>query len=427
MPSSVLLLDPDTAEESAASLLNATRVALDTDYYPFPTQARKRKVKQIRLSGQLLHDFCDQIDHLYNSLRLTKEDMQTRQDVVSRIQRLLNQADEEEVSSVQLSSFGSSRNGLAARTGDLDIGILFLGVADPAATTYTENTRGWAMSKLKRVAQIIEKENHVYSNVTRIFSASAPLVRFRDEITGIDCDITLDQQVAHRKTLLLGKYADSDPRVRPLIFAVKEWARVRKINSASPKDRTLNSYTHTLMLLAFLQQRGVVPCLQRICCDKMLSLGKRSAMKQHTRRICITCKQPLPSLRVGTCETYFYEGKPPKSDNLESVGELLLEFFRYYAITFDVANVYVSVGQGYYPPLPYKIKTRQRGNGVLGFPSDRQLHVEDLFRPERNCAKSAKPYVWRALRWEYERALVSATEKTMDGLLSDSFAMHVAE
>ena len=66
-----------------------------------------------------------------------------------------------------------------------------------------------------------------------------------------------------RNTHLLYCYSQLDRRVRPLVVAVKKWARHSDINDAS--DNTLSSYALTLMVVFFLQSGvspPILPCLQ---------------------------------------------------------------------------------------------------------------------------------------------------------------------
>ncbi|RKP09956.1 hypothetical protein THASP1DRAFT_13529, partial [Thamnocephalis sphaerospora] len=203
---------------------------------------------------------------------------------------------------------------------------------------------------------------------------------------GLQCDVSLANSLARRNTLLFKEYADSDPRVRPVLFAIKQWAKARKIGEASNQGgSTINSYTHVLMALAFLQRRGVIPVLQRICCTQ----GSSSHGTVFT----------------DGQETYFFTGTLPRSSNCETVGELLVEFFRYYAFHFDATQQCVSVrlggtvlrsAKGWQDNMTSRMLTRDR--------KPAGLCVEDPFILDRNCAMSAIRHVWRGLRWEYERA-----------------------
>ena len=89
-------------------------------------------------------------------------------------------------------------------------------------------------------------------------------MKFQNEDNGtINVDMTVDNYSAVRNTHLLFYYSQLDLRVRPLVMAVKWWAKKNDINE--PRYQTLSSYTLTLMLIHFLQcgvSPPVLPCLQ---------------------------------------------------------------------------------------------------------------------------------------------------------------------
>ena len=76
----------------------------------------------------------------------------------------------------------------------------------------------------------------------------------------IDVDVCVENPLGIYNTALLKCYADFDPRVRPLIMIVKYWAKQRAIKDAS--NATLSSYCYVLMVIFYLQQIGILPCLQ---------------------------------------------------------------------------------------------------------------------------------------------------------------------
>jgi hypothetical protein len=59
---------------------------------------------------------------------------------------------------------------------------------------------------------------------------------------------------------LIRAYMSVDWRARALALIVKAWAKARRINDSSLN--TLSSFSYTLMVIFFLQRRGVLPCLQ---------------------------------------------------------------------------------------------------------------------------------------------------------------------
>lgn len=70
-------------------------------------------------------------------------------------------------------------------------------------------------------------------------------------VVALECDISLQNNLAVANTKLLRTYGAIDPRVRILVFLIKHWAKSRHLNS--PSDGTLSSYGFILCLLHFLQ------------------------------------------------------------------------------------------------------------------------------------------------------------------------------
>ena len=60
-------------------------------------------------------------------------------------------------------------------------------------------------------------------------------------------------------------------RVRPLVYAVKLWAKRRKIHE--PYKGYLSSYSYTLLVIHYLQREGVLLCLQ--------DLGRQDAVANN--------------------------------------------------------------------------------------------------------------------------------------------------
>ncbi|KAJ1456846.1 hypothetical protein M885DRAFT_438876, partial [Pelagophyceae sp. CCMP2097] len=87
-------------------------------------------------------------------------------------------------------------------------------------------------------------------------TARVPIVLFQDvgapgSLGGLECDVSAHNPLALRNTELLRAYASIDPRVRHVTYAVKMWARRRRINS--PSDGTLSSYGYVLAAIYYLQ------------------------------------------------------------------------------------------------------------------------------------------------------------------------------
>ena len=116
---------------------------------------------------------------------------------------------------------------------------------------------------------------------------------FAATVLGVDVDVCVNNQLALENTRLLRRYADIDPRVRPLLFIIKRWAKQRGCND--PKNSTITSYAWVLLALHYLQS---------------------------------ACRPPVvPDLADPGSATV---AEAWSSSNSASVGELLYGFFVYY-------------------------------------------------------------------------------------------------
>ena len=104
-----------------------------------------------------------------------------------------------------------------------------------------------------------------------------------------------------------------DWRVRPLVLAVKLWARQHDINEA--KSMTMSSYSLTLMVIYYLQAGvhvPVLPCLQKVRAERFWPEG-------DIRRLQTFTDEELKVLR---------------SNNHMTLGQLFAGFLDYYAHHF---------------------------------------------------------------------------------------------
>lgn len=130
----------------------------------------------------------------------------------------------------------------------------------------------------------------IYTKLQALTRARVPIVKLMDPVTGISCDICVNNLLAVINTKLLRDYALIDERLRQLAFIIKHWAKSRGVNETY--QGTLSSYAwvafgqivvvgffahfssclliiilfcrYVLMCINFLQQRhpAILPCLQ---------------------------------------------------------------------------------------------------------------------------------------------------------------------
>jgi len=191
--------------------------------------------------------------------------------------------------------FGSTFNGFGAEGCDIDMCLFPQGML--------VSDKQW----LSRVRGLLQRHcGHFIKGRIELINAKVPILKFFDRTGGLEVDLSVNNPTSIRNTHLLFCYSQADYRVRPLVLAVKRWAKEHGINEA--RFQTLSSYSLTLMVLHFLQSGvfpPVLPCLQ----------------------------EELPEVFNSNSEITSLPYQPPPwaSRNRQSLGELLCGFFSYYA------------------------------------------------------------------------------------------------
>ena len=203
----------------------------------------------------------------------------------------------------ELKVTGSTFTGYGGLGSDVDM-CLFTKTLNSSASMKSQH--------LSRAQAIIQKEcsNYLSGELVR---AKVPVlkIKFQDKDDGtINVDMTVDNHTAVRNTHLLFYYSQLDPRVRPLVMAVKWWAKKNDINE--PRYQTLSSYTLTLMVIHYLQcgvSPPVLPCLQ----------------ENHSETFSDRALSDLFDLDYDDKNILSFT-----SENKQSVGSLYKDFFKYF-------------------------------------------------------------------------------------------------
>lgn len=227
---------------------------------------------------------------------------------------------------------------------------------------------------LLKLADILQSDN--LQDVQALTRARVPIVKLMDPVTGISCDICINNVLAVVNTKLLRDYADIDARLRQLAFLVKHWAKSRGVNETY--QGTLSSYAYVLMCIHFLQQRNppILPCLQSM--------------------------KATYAVTVDDIHCAFFDQVEKLRDfggrNKENISMLLWGFFNYWAYCHDYANHVISVRAGCILRKQEKDWTRRIGN-------DRHLIcIEDPFETSHDLGRVVDKRSIRVLREEFERA-----------------------
>lgn len=279
--------------------------------------------------------------------------------------------------SATLLAFGSMANGFALKNSDMDLCCLM-----PRDEGKDGATLPSSSELVEQLSELIRQDTDFH--VLPLPKARIPIIKISHSATpdmpyDISCDIGFNNQLALENTRLLLSYAMLDPpRLRALVLFIKVWTKRRKLNS--PYTGTLSSYGYALLVLFFLihvKMPPVLPNLQRIPAGRELS--------QH-------------DIMLEGHNIYFYDDMDAlrriwRSENTDSVGELLLDFFRYFSRDFNYTKDAISM--------------RTEG-GLVTKESRRWTHdllcIEDPFQAGYNVARTVTKDGLYTIRGEFMRA-----------------------
>ncbi|CZR64104.1 related to caffeine-induced death protein 1 Cid1 [Phialocephala subalpina] len=171
-------------------------------------------------------------------------------------------------------------------------------------------------------------------------SPSKPRDRYKDHLEfpktdiGIQCDINFSAHLAIHNTQLLRCYSVSDPRVKPMVLFVKNWAKKRGINT--PYRGTLSSYGYVLMVLHYLvnvAQPFVCPNLQLVQKDPPHTLSPAEIAARTT------CQGRDVRFWRNEAEIRNLAERKMLNHNHDPTGMLLRGFFEYFAQNGQMTTV----------------------------------------------------------------------------------------
>ncbi|KAI5118625.1 hypothetical protein M0805_006993 [Coniferiporia weirii] len=330
----------------------------------------QRRHKFVADLSQCLLDFVVQ-------LLPTAEELAVKEDVRKLLERLIRTIEPDS----RLLSFGSTANGFSLRNSDMDLCCLI-----------DSEERLSATDLVTMVGDLLERETKFH--VKPLPHARIPIVKLSLDPSpglplGIACDIGFENRLALENTRLLLCYSMVDPtRVRTLVLFLKVWSKRRKINS--PYQGTLSSYGYVLLVIYFLvhvKNPPVLPNLQQI---------------PPLRQI------PPEEYHMGDRNIWFFDDiellrQRWNSSNTESVAELLIEFFRYYARDFSyntgVASIRAGLlkkdAKGWQNDTDPRYKDARERN---------RLCIEDPFEVDYNVARCVTKDGLYLIRGEFMRA-----------------------
>ncbi|KAJ7430186.1 hypothetical protein FB451DRAFT_1325416 [Mycena latifolia] len=308
----------------------------------------------------------------------TQEEMAVNENVRKLLERLIRTIEPDS----RLLAFGSTANGFSLRNSDMDLCCLIEGSDQPPSAT----------ALVTMLGDLLERETKFH--VKPLPHARIPIVKLTLDPSpglplGIACDIGFENRLALENTRLLRCYAMFDPtRVRTMVLILKVWSKRRKINS--PYKGTLSSYGYVLLVIYFLVHVKNPPVLPNL--QQMPPL--RPITKEDTH--------------VAGYNTWFFDDIELlrtrwHSENNESVAELLIDFFRYYARDFSYNTGVASIRAGL---LKKSTKGWQNDLSASKYDSRERnrLCIEDPFELDFNVGSCVTKDGSYTIRGEFMRA-----------------------
>nr|XP_040226719.2 terminal uridylyltransferase Tailor-like [Anopheles coluzzii] len=149
--------------------------------------------------------------------------------------------------------FGSRVIGTGSYTSDLDIFV------DLQEVYYGRNDKPGVESITESILKVekILKNTKQWTIDEIILNSRVPLLKVINHRFNMKCDLTFSNGLAHRNSLLLEYLLNLQPSSRMLVCYLKKWNR----------EKYLNGYTISLMVIYFLQLMGWLPNVSTLQVD----------------------------------------------------------------------------------------------------------------------------------------------------------------
>ncbi|XP_071448485.1 poly(A) RNA polymerase, mitochondrial-like [Hetaerina americana] len=346
--------------------------------------------------------FSDQVQFLYNLSCL--DDLGTRLRFLTA--RQLELALRGIFPKAKALPFGSSVNGYGRKGCDLDLSLQLdaCNFEEEDENSHSlrlifqtkmisSNGRAQMQRQMESVGDLLQLFLPGCTHVRRILQARVPIVKYHQDFTSLECDVTMMNQTAVYMSELLWIMGSLDLRVRPLVFVVRHWAKAVCLTNESPGPYITN-FTLTLLVLHYLQCCKPHPVLPSL--TTLISMAG-----PQDRRISddgVNCTFIRDILCV------------PPSKNNESLHSLLLGFFDFYA-SFDFEGRGLSLAKGHQDSF---------GVGIIK-PDASPLYVENPLERMLNVSKNVTgqelervKIELRSAAWLLEEMMDLSDEKTLD-------------
>ncbi|KAG7162053.1 Poly(A) RNA polymerase-like [Homarus americanus] len=230
------------------------------------------------------------------------------------------------------------------------------------------NSRLALQRRMEIISDIIDNFVPGCSQVRKILNARVPIIKYRQNLTDVDCDLTMSNRSGFYMSQMLYMYGSLDSRVCPLVFAVRRWARDRHITSPY-SGRWITNFSLTLMVIFYLMNVStpVIASLQSL----NINSGPDEEEIESDRFIF-----PKSLEKVAA------------SENKDSLETLLRGFFEFYdQFNFRERGLSIVTGNSFIKPEHNALYIQNPLERVLNVSRNVTLEEVERFRAELTHAR----------------------------------------
>ncbi|KAF9970058.1 hypothetical protein BGZ73_007338, partial [Actinomortierella ambigua] len=242
-----------------------------------------------------------------------------RADLIRRVQTMLNF--EFPGYSLKIEAFGSAAIGLGSENSDLDLCI---------TTPHFE--RNAPYNNMMTLARLFAYRK--MRKVVPVAHARVPIVKFEDPTTRIKVDINCNHVLGVHNSQLIKTYMHIDARLPQILYVLKALIKIHGIHDSS--QGLLSSYTIVMMAIAFFQMQNILPNLQDQAIESMTPMHVQLDHDGRGGHDLINC----------TFDRDWRKYERYGIRNAKSVGQLLFEFFEFFARDFNYPEWEVNIRRG---------------------------------------------------------------------------------
>ncbi|XP_019099841.1 PREDICTED: protein HESO1-like [Camelina sativa] len=207
-------------------------------------------LKRHNIDSYILLDLDKILDDAYCSFRPVPADYDTRKELVKNLNAMaIDIYGNSEESSPVLEAYGSFVMDMYTSQSYLDVSIIF----GNGTSELPHEKKLQILERFAEKLRSLEGEGLV-RNVVSIFAARVPIVKFNDQGTAIDCDVSVECKDGILSSQIIRIISQIDDRFQKLCLLVKRWAKAHGVNDASLQ--TLNSISITMLVAHHLQTQN---------------------------------------------------------------------------------------------------------------------------------------------------------------------------